>query len=92
MQINNLLTPSCLRKYPELEDLFCLGCHPNEPAYVNRESKTIDICLTFVRNIWNSTDLSSPTTRFDNCGFKVPDNLKPYSKKNYIIPSQVIMK
>lgn len=88
-EINNLLTPSCLRKYPELEDLFCLGCHPAEPYYTNRDSKIIDICLSFVVNIWNSTNIDSSTTRFDNCGFKVTQNLQDYTDKNYIIPSQV---
>lgn len=85
-----------MRKYAELEDLMCLGCHPYESLFVDTENKIINICYSFALRFWNTTEkalLEKPTTRFDNCGFKASDALKEYFKDNlltYIIPSQKI--
>ena len=42
--ISNLLTTSCMRKYTELEELMCLGCHPYESSYIDREKRRVYIC------------------------------------------------
>lgn len=82
-----------MRKYSELEDLMCFGCHPFENLYEDRNKKVIRICPQFAMLFWNATtveDLKKPTKRFDNCGFKVPPNLKDELKgQNYIIPSEL---
>lgn len=78
-----------MRKYSELEDLMCFGCHPLESHYIDRTSKTIRMCLDFALRFWNATteeELNRPTKRFDNCGFKKPSFIT-YDQK-YIIPSQ----
>ena len=43
--ISNLLTTSCMRKYTELEELMCLGCHPYESSYIDREKRRVYICI-----------------------------------------------
>ena len=49
---SNLLTDPCLRKYPELEQLMCLGCHPLEFSYIDVETKTLNICMSFAMLLW----------------------------------------
>lgn len=99
--IDNLLSPSCIRKYTDFENLMCLGCHPLEYRYIGNGTdeygnvtKYIRICKSFADSLWNSSDsensLDKPTHVFDNCGFKVDafegeDRFKDYS---YIIPSE----
>ena len=89
---SNLLTDPCLRKYPELEQLMCLGCHPYEFTYVDAEKETLNICMSFAMTLWDAAqeeDLNNPTRKYDNCGFKVPEHLKNITKyQNYIIPSE----
>jgi hypothetical protein len=80
-----------------LEDLYCYGCNPAEFEYTDLIENKINICMSFAMRLWNATtpeDLYKPTTRFDNCGFKVSDSslsgLKKVSKgKSYVIPSEV---
>ena len=89
-QLNNLLTTSCLRKYSELEDLMCLGCHPFEMYYIDKENKVLNMCMSFALRLWNASDeseLSLPTTKFDNCGFKAFGQYIENGQK-YLIPSQ----
>ena len=73
----SFLPDSCLRKYPEFEDLLCLGCAPLESKYVVGDNKdTLRLCKKFALALWNATteeELNQPTKRFDNCGFLVPD-------------------
>ena len=99
--IDSLLSPSCIRKYTDFENLMCLGCHPLEYRYLGNETnedgnvtKFIRICKSFAESLWNSSDsensLDKPSYVFDNCGFKVEafegkDRFKGYS---YIIPSE----
>jgi hypothetical protein len=89
---SNLLTDPCLRKYPELEQLMCLGCHPLEFSYIDVETKTLNICMSFAMLLWDASqeeELYDPTRKYDNCGFKVPEHLKNVTKyQNYIIPSE----
>ena len=92
--MGSLLTSACERKYGELEDLFCYGCNPRESTFTNLKDKSINLCLSFALKIWNATlpeELNKPTTRFDNCGFWIAnDLLKEISRgRPYIIPSDV---
>lgn len=90
--LENLLTTSCMRKYNELEELMCLGCHPYESSYIERASKKLYICHSFAMKFWNASDieeLEKPTRKYDNCGFKITDYLSPFATRNhYIIPSE----
>ena len=91
--VDSILSPSCVRKYPEFENLMCFGCHPLESNYIVND--TIRICKSFAENLWNSTEvedgLNQPTTVFDNCGFKVDleDLSNLANGSSYIIPSEV---
>ncbi len=91
--ISNLLTTACTRKFQELEDLVCYGCHPNEYYYTDNELKTIKVCRSFALKLWNATTddgLEMPTTRFDKCGFKVSNpSFSKLTDKPYLIPSNV---
>ena len=93
--VDSILSPSCVRKYTEFENLMCFGCHPLENYYIDSEKKQIRICKSFADRFWNSTDeeggLEKPTTIFDNCGFKVdlPELEILANGSNYIIPSEV---
>lgn len=99
--IDNLLSPSCIRKYTDFENLMCLGCHPLEYKYLGNETdeygnvtKYIRICKSFADSLWNSSDseysLDKPTYVFDNCGFKVDafENFNRFEDYSYIIPSE----
>ena len=86
--INQILSVPCVRKYPLFEILMCFGCHPNENKYIN--GSTIKICRSFAEAFWGG-DLNSPTTIFDQCGFKVETKLLTKSKfgnLTYLIPSE----
>ena len=88
--INQILSAPCVRKYPLFEILMCFGCHPNENKYIIPGNKTIRICRSFANEFWGG-DLNSPTSIFDQCGFKVETKELRESKfKNltYIIPSE----
>ena len=88
--INKILSAPCVRKYPLFEILMCFGCHPNENKYIIPGNKTIRICRSFANEFWGG-DLNSPTSIFDQCGFKVETKELRESKfKNltYIIPSE----
>ena len=85
--INDILSPSCIRKYPFFEILMCFGCHPNEHNYINKTTNEIRICKSFAEEMWGG-DLDKPSSVFDQCGFKVAiDTLKDKYNKSYIIPS-----
>lgn len=102
--IGNILTTPCMRKYTELEELMCLGCHPYESQYIDRTTSTLYICNSFAYKLWNASsveELNQPTRKFDNCGFKISDYLaanSSISKRGqlkdispngqYIIPSE----
>ena len=76
--ISNLLTNSCIRKYAELEELMCLGCHPYESSYINGGKRVVYICNAFAMKMWNAStveELSSGSRKYDNCGFKITSNL-----------------
>lgn len=87
---SGLLTKTCDRKFPALEDLFCLGCNPLESVYLNSTTKVIYICEDYAQYFWNNTDLNVPSTVFDSCGFRATSALQILTTKNYIIPSLVI--
>ena len=94
-QIGNILSPSCIRKYTEFENLMCFGCHPLESNYIDKENKIIRICKSFATTLWDGPDsenyeaLDHPTTIFDNCGFKVVyEGLDTLTDEHYIIPSE----
>ena len=96
----SFLPDSCLRKYPEFEDLLCLGCAPLESKYVVGDNKdTLRLCKKFALALWNATteeELNQPTKRFDNCGFLVPDGFldtqnptPPYINDDWFLPSDI---
>ena len=77
--ISNLLTTSCMRKYTEIEELMCLGCHPYESSYIDREKRRVYICNAFAMKMWNASnveELSKGSRKYDNCGFKITPSLK----------------
>lgn len=96
-ELSKLLTNSCLFKYPDLVDLFCLGCSSFQPSFTDPKTKTIKICKGFLESLWikhavntnqNFTiTLDTPTTVFDNCGFKITPYLSKHTDKGYVIPS-----
>jgi hypothetical protein len=101
--IDSILSPSCIRKYTDFENLMCLGCHPLEYRYLGNETDEfgnithyIRICKSFAESLWNSSDsensLESSTHVFDNCGFKVElDTLLDdprFKDESYLIPSE----
>eukprot|EP01017_Pseudomicrothorax_dubius_P022159 TRINITY_DN2389_c0_g1_i3.p1 TRINITY_DN2389_c0_g1~~TRINITY_DN2389_c0_g1_i3.p1 ORF type:complete len:204 (-),score=29.62 TRINITY_DN2389_c0_g1_i3:37-648(-) len=65
------LSASCLRRYPDLENYFCIACDSDQPTFMDTEKKVIRVCSTFARSIWvggsNST-LNTSTQLYDNCG------------------------
>lgn len=91
--ISNLLTNSCMRKYTELEELMCLGCHPYESSYVDRENRKVFICNAFSMKMWNASnveELSKGSRKYDNYGFKITPALAELqnTRAHYIIPSE----
>jgi hypothetical protein len=89
-QILSLFTPSCNRRYPALEDLFCFGCNSFESLYSDSVKKKIFLCEDFANYLWNYTSLNQPSTIFDSCAFKT--TYKPFSDftdKDFIYPSIV---
>ena len=75
--IASFIPEACIRKYPELEELFCFPCSPYESKYYDATTFTLKVCKKFAYKIWNATndeELRNPTTRFDNCGFMIADN------------------
>lgn len=100
-QIDSILSPSCVRKYPDFENLMCLGCHPLEHKYVYNKTDEfgnvthyIRICKSFAESLWNCTEegsLDSPTHVFDNCGFKVDllEDFQEFENERFVIPSEV---
>ena len=93
--INTILSPSCIRKYTEFENLMCFGCHPLESNYIDNVNHIIRVCKSFAANLWNGADsndyeaLNKPTTIFDNCGFKNNNGeFKILTNEKYIIPSE----
>ena len=65
----NFLPNSCQRKFSEMEQYFCYGCHYTEPTstYVNENQKIIYICYDYAYRLWGG-DLTQPTTQYDECG------------------------
>ena len=65
----NFLPNSCQRKFSEMEQYFCYGCHYTEPTstYVNENQKIIYICYDYAVRLWGG-DLTQPTTQYDECG------------------------
>ena len=91
--ISNLLTTSCMRKYTELEELMCLGCHPYESSYIDREKRRVYICNAFAMKMWNASnveELSKGSRKYDNCGFKITPSLVNVTNasRHFIIPSE----
>ena len=95
--INSILSTSCIRKYPQFENLMCLGCHPSESKYIDKTNKIIRVCKDFAKSFWNTTSdegLNTKTEIFDNCGFKATnitklvEKAKTLNRNKYIIPSE----
>ena len=89
--INQIFSPACVRKYPLFEILMCLGCHPSEYKYLNitENKKIIYVCRSFAEELWGG-DLNSPSTVFDQCGFKVETEFLTKGKfenRSFLIPS-----
>ena len=92
----SLLSDTCVRNYPDLEYLFCLGCHNEQFEYVDVDAKKIYICKDFAKALWDAD--------YDQCGInfngvpKIPQfefenvtmflndqNIKPPFFKDYTI-------
>ena len=89
--ISNLLTNSCIRKYAELEELMCLGCHPYESSYIDRGKRVVSLYLQCICDEdVECIELSSGSRKYDNCGFKITPFLAKAVKpsRHYIIPSE----
>ena len=90
--LQSLLPKTCDRKYGDLEDFYCVGCDLNEPTYNDQVNKTLTLCLSFVKKIWNATtdeELLLPTTIYDNCGFKTQPTWNQFTSRSYVTPSMV---
>lgn len=61
-----------------------------ESEYV--KGNTLYLCKDFAEALWNastSEELSKPTKRFDNCGFKVPEERTDLGfSDGFFLPSQ----
>ena len=44
-QYNALLSDTCVRNYPDLEFLYCLGCNNLQMKYVDVAEKKCNLCL-----------------------------------------------
>lgn len=44
-----------MRKYSELQDIMCFGCHQFETLYEDKDKKLIHICPQFAMLFWNAT-------------------------------------
>ena len=97
-----IIPESCLRRYPELEDLLCLSCSPYEGNYITKPTETstikyINICKSFAEKLWNVTKdgtitLTTSTNRFDGCGFLTLNSgisSRVSGGENFIYPSKV---
>ena len=73
-KIQDFLSPSCERRFPELEYYFCYGCHKDELVSLNSTSKEIFMCKNYAEILWGA-DLDEPTTIFDTCGFKLGNEI-----------------
>lgn len=81
-----------MRKYPEFEDLLCFSCSPLQEKYIDSVNKKFKICQDFAMKIWNATtpdQLNQNSTRFDNCGFLVPNDVawKDEYPQGFFLPS-----
>lgn len=52
MELAELLTASCVIKYPSLIDLFCMGCSPFQPYFTDPEKKVVQVCKSYVETLW----------------------------------------
>lgn len=88
---SSLIIDACLRKYPEFEDLLCFVCSPLQEKYIDTTAKTFKVCQDFAMKIWNAStpaELNQKSTRFDNCGFLIPDHLNgAFTTDGYFMPS-----
>ena len=87
--IESFIPEDCLRIFPELEDLLCLGCSANEEKYRDDDAKTIKVCKNFAKKIWKA-DLDKESTRFDGCGLLADEenSFSDHAEDGYIIPSK----
>jgi hypothetical protein len=57
---SGLLSDTCIRNYPDLEFLYCLGCHNKQFEYVDVDAKKIYVCKDFAKTLWEAN--------YDQCG------------------------
>lgn len=55
-----MLSDTCIRNYPDLEFLYCLGCHNKQFEYVDVDAKKIYVCKDFAKTLWEAN--------YDQCG------------------------
>ena len=53
-----------------LEAFFCLGCHPDQPAYVNDQTFEVRVCPAFADALHGTG--SDKGTLYDACGLNIP--------------------
>lgn len=68
-EYDNMWSSTCVREYPQLELLFCLGCNDEQASYVNTTSKEVRVCRIFAESLFNPDE--STRTLYDNCGILV---------------------
>ena len=88
--LRNLLTSNCLRKYSDLENLFCIACDPKEDTFIDHVKKEVRLCETFINLLFERTDPTKikMSSTYDNCGFKIVEDLEERAKGlDVIVPS-----
>lgn len=84
----NMLSPTCIREFAELEYYMCLGCNHNQPDYVvvdaNTNKMTVNICEKFADKLWTSNP-----RMYDSCGLKINPSGSGFSgDADFILPSR----
>jgi len=62
-EYSSLLSDTCIRNYPDLEFLYCLGCHNKQFEYVDVDAKKIYVCKDFAKKLWKAS--------YDQCGINL---------------------
>ena len=54
--------------YEGSKHFLCLGCHPEQPKFVDTEQKIIRVCESLLRTYYGNEDLNKPTDKYEECG------------------------
>ena len=50
------MSSTCIRTFPDLEFLYCLGCNSKQMDYVDISAKQIKVCKSFAKALWQSAN------------------------------------